>query len=79
VSRDNIAYVVTGQQVEYLRRLGLIQSLERDLAVTKCPDWLWGPPLSLVRWITGALFQSITWSMCNPNHPSSCSAEVKID
>jgi hypothetical protein len=45
VSRDNMVYVVTGLQAEYLRRLGFIQSLERNLTLRKCPDWLWGPPL----------------------------------
>jgi hypothetical protein len=33
VSRDNIVYIVTRLQAEYLRRLGLIQSLERDIAI----------------------------------------------
>jgi len=47
VSKDNIVYVLTGLQAEYLRRLGLIQSLERDLALRKCPDWFWGPPCLL--------------------------------
>lgn len=80
LSRGNIVYVVTGLQVEYLRKLGVIQSLERDLALIKCPDWLWPPPpMSPVRWIPGALFQGITFPVCNPNHSSSCSAEVKID
>jgi len=74
-----MVFVVTGLQAEYLRRLSLIQSLERNLALRKCPDWLWGPPLSPVQWIPGALFQGITWPMCNPDYLSLCPAEVKID
>jgi len=50
----------------------------RGSVTATTPTPVLGPIQTPVQWIPGALFQGITWPVCNPDHSSSCSAEVKI-
>jgi hypothetical protein len=42
-----------------------------------CPDWLWGPTLRPIQWVTGALSPGVKRPESEADHPPSTTVEIK--